>query len=190
LAINKEEILGLLDGVYPAAFVPFRAYGIYVFRFFKNYDWRYVIIDERLPCRDAWDGPKLVFCRCGNLNEFWGPLIEKAYAKLHKTYQSLISGHTDDGLSDMTGLVCERTDVRIAKRRPTDSDLAIHYKKLWEKVFGLYKEGSMSGTSIKGAPGEMVKTKYGRKSGLLAGHAYSIISTYFLYRKFKFDRCF
>ena len=36
------------------------------------------------------------------------PLIEKAYAKLHGCYQTLISGFIDDGLADLTALVCEK----------------------------------------------------------------------------------
>ena len=39
-----------------------------------------------------------------NPNEFWVPLIEKAYAKIHNCYEALISGFIDDGLSDMTAL--------------------------------------------------------------------------------------
>ena len=39
------------------------------------------------------------------------PLIEKAYAKIHGCYQTLISGWIDDGLSDMTALVCEKKTI-------------------------------------------------------------------------------
>jgi len=38
----------------------------------------------------------------------WVPLIEKAYAKLHGCYESLISGFIDDALSDLTGFVAEK----------------------------------------------------------------------------------
>jgi hypothetical protein len=43
------------------------------------------------------------------------PLIEKAYAKIHGCYQSLISGFLDDGLSDMTGQVSEKLTIQNPK---------------------------------------------------------------------------
>jgi len=78
---------------------------MYVFRFFKNYQWRYVIIDDRLPCyKRGYGEPELVYGKCRAQNEFWVPLIEKAYAKIHNCYEALISGFIDDGLTDMTAL--------------------------------------------------------------------------------------
>ena len=41
----------------------------------------------------------------------WVPLIEKAYAKLHGCYESLISGFIDDALSDLTGFVAEKLQL-------------------------------------------------------------------------------
>jgi len=41
---------------------------------------------------------KLVFSNCKNPQEFWAPLIEKAYAKLHNCYQALNSGYVDNAL--------------------------------------------------------------------------------------------
>lgn len=96
----------MTEGVYPPIFTAYQKYGVYVFRFFKDFCWRYVIVDDLLPCYKANNTP--VFGRCKNLTELWVPLIEKAYAKLHGCYQSLISGYIDDGLSDLTGFVAEK----------------------------------------------------------------------------------
>lgn len=38
------------QGIFPPMFQVFSQYGIYVMKFFKKYKWRYVIIDDRLPC--------------------------------------------------------------------------------------------------------------------------------------------
>lgn len=39
-------------GVYPPSFQFLRKYGIYVMRFYKNFGWRYVMIDDRLAFKD------------------------------------------------------------------------------------------------------------------------------------------
>jgi hypothetical protein len=36
--------------VYPPIFHIYRKRGLYVFKFFKEFDWRYVIVDDRIPC--------------------------------------------------------------------------------------------------------------------------------------------
>jgi hypothetical protein len=99
----------LSKGVYPPLFHMYRKKGIYVLRFFKDFKWRYVIIDDRLPCGTNNGQP--VFGKCKQIHELWVPLIEKAYAKLHGCYETLISGFIDDGLTDMTGLVAEKIQM-------------------------------------------------------------------------------
>lgn len=80
-------------GIYPPMFHWLRKYGIYVLRFQKDYEWKYVIVDDFFPSRVfSYKSPELIMASCRNKNEFWVPFIEKAYAKLHGSYQSLISG--------------------------------------------------------------------------------------------------
>jgi hypothetical protein len=44
-------------------------------------------------------------------NEFWVPIIEKAYAKVHGSYEAIESGNICDGLVDLTGEVSEAVDI-------------------------------------------------------------------------------
>ena len=104
--VDNKLAFGLSKGVYPPIFHFYRKKGIYVMRFFKEFKWRYVIIDDRLPCSKTNRIP--VFGKCTNLHELWVPLIEKAYAKIHGCYETLISGFIDDALTDLTGLVAEK----------------------------------------------------------------------------------
>ena len=110
--INQETACGISKGVYPPIFHPFARFGLYVFRFFKNAGWKWVIIDDRLPIRNQ-EGFKKDYCfaKCTNKNELWVPLIEKAYAKLHGCYESLQGGVIDDGLVDLTGLVAQKSKI-------------------------------------------------------------------------------
>ena len=63
--IDNHEAEAMTSGVYPPMFHYLRKYGMYVFRFYKNNSWRYVIIDDRLPCYKKDYGNKdLVFGRC------------------------------------------------------------------------------------------------------------------------------
>ena len=84
--IDEEEIKMMSEGIYPPIFHSFSTKGIFCFRFYKNFQWRYVLIDDRLPCYSVYNEnqtKKLIFAHCRLSNEFWVPLIEKAYAKLH-----------------------------------------------------------------------------------------------------------
>ena len=50
-------------------------------------------------------GEGLHFARSGTEGETWVPLIEKAYAKLHGSYESLDGGFSSEAVEDLTGYV-------------------------------------------------------------------------------------
>ena len=50
--IDADEFRGMTSGLWPPMFHFLVYYGIYVIRFFKNYKWRYILIDDRLPCKE------------------------------------------------------------------------------------------------------------------------------------------
>jgi hypothetical protein len=171
MEITDEEAMGMTKGLYPPMFHYLRKYGIYVIRFFKNYAWRYVIIDDRLPCYGAdTEEPQLVFAKCKDRREYWVPLIEKAYAKLHHCYMALISGFIDDGLNDMTGLVSEK--LRLKNKQ---GQFSIDKEMFWDVLVENRKNNTLMGCSITGQEIEHEVTIDGEKTGLLANHAYSIL---------------
>ena len=198
--IDEEEIKMMSEGIYPPIFHSFASKGIYCFRFFKNFKWRYVLIDDRLPCHAVYNQnqtKKLVFAHCRQDNEFWVPLIEKAYAKIHGSYYALVSGCIDDGLVDMTGLVSKKIlkDNSILSN-PTKIDglwnLLMNYSSLQfsnelftqagKKVTSKYytRNKSMMGCSVdpNGRNKEMEVSMQGHKIGIIAGHAYSILDAF------------
>jgi len=180
--ISNLEAAGMTCGVYPPMFHYLRKHGMYVFRFFKNYSWIYVIIDDRLPCyKRSYGDPEIVFGRCRSQNEFWVPLIEKAYAKLHNCYESLISGFIDDGLTDMTALA----QTKIIFKKKGSSKIKFAKKKneealplLWKVIKKGREQHNMMGCSAFGGGTEMEMTIDDVPCGILAGHAYSIIDAF------------
>ena len=96
MIIDKEIASLLSSGVYPPIFHKYRQIGLYVIRLFKDFNWIYVIIDERIIVDKKTGKP--VFGHCLDQHELWVALIEKAYAKMHGCYENLISGYVDEGL--------------------------------------------------------------------------------------------
>ena len=134
---------------------------------------------------------------CRQDNEFWVPLIEKAYAKIHGSYYALASGCIDDGLVDMTGLVSKKIlkDNTLLSNSSKIEELwtmlknysSLKFdKELWtqsgKKVTSKYytRNKSMMGCSVdsKGNTVEMEVILHNRHTGVLAGHAYSILDVF------------
>ncbi|KAM9316577.1 calpain-10 [Gastrophryne carolinensis] len=78
--------------------------GRFTCRFWRFGRWVEVTIDDCLPCL----GHKLCFSHCHDQAAFWLPLLEKAYAKLHGSYDVLWAGQVVDALIDLTGGLVER----------------------------------------------------------------------------------
>ena len=74
------------------------AYGVYAVKIFKNGEWKEVVIDDYIPCFNGVPH----FSRA-NGNELWVILIEKAWAKLHGSYERIEAGFAEHVFHDLTG---------------------------------------------------------------------------------------
>ncbi|NXQ17840.1 CAN9 protein, partial [Peucedramus taeniatus] len=123
---------------------------------FWQHEWLDVVIGDQLP---TFKG-RLVFLHSAELNEFWSALLEKAYAKLNGSYESLKGGSTIEALEDFTGGIGEMYDVKVAPD---------NFYEILEKAL---KRCSMVGCSIDTS--SAAKSEARTPFGLVKGRAYSM----------------
>ncbi|XP_013396844.2 calpain-B-like [Lingula anatina] len=140
-------------------------HGIVWFRFWRFGKWYNVCVDDRLPTKNG----KLFYGSCDDSEEFWVPLLEKAYAKLHGSYEALCGGHTMNALLDLTGGLGEKYEVALK---------AEEYQKLFLKILHAHRSGAFICAS-KRVQGQG-QTEEVDKEGLVSGHAYTITNVVIL----------
>lgn len=134
------------------------------FQFWLYGQWVSVVVDDRLPFFAT--EKKLVFCSNKEQpNEFWGSLLEKAYAKVYGSYENLESGQTYDALIDMSGGIQESIELQNMTRKERN--------QLWSTLFTSFKRKSMIACSIN--PDPEIKEAH-LENGLIKGHAFTITS--------------
>eukprot|EP01113_Clastostelium_recurvatum_P012032 TRINITY_DN1619_c0_g1_i9.p1 TRINITY_DN1619_c0_g1~~TRINITY_DN1619_c0_g1_i9.p1 ORF type:complete len:881 (+),score=169.87 TRINITY_DN1619_c0_g1_i9:70-2712(+) len=136
--------------------------GRYKIRFYKNGEWKIVEIDDRIPVDSS---NRLVYASCKDPTEFWVPLVEKAYAKLHGSFDAIESGTISEGLKDLTGEAVE--ELHIDRADPSSYSVA-----LFDKLEGFIKESFLLGCTMQK---EGTKAETEAPTGLLYNHAYSVI---------------
>lgn len=136
--------------------------GIYTVRFCIQGEWVPVVVDDWIPCESPG---KPAFATSKKGNELWVSILEKAYAKLHGSYEALEGGLVQDALVDLTGGAGEEIDMRSAQAQ---IDLASG--RLWSQLLRFKQEGFLLGAGSPSGSDVHISS-----SGIVQGHAYSLL---------------
>uniref|UniRef100_A0A1B6E2A2 Uncharacterized protein n=1 Tax=Clastoptera arizonana TaxID=38151 RepID=A0A1B6E2A2_9HEMI len=104
--------------------------GMFRFQFWRYGVWTQVVVDDLLPTVDN----VLLTTQAGSENEFWAPLLEKAYAKLYGSYDALREGHLSDALVDFTGGVSEVVDIDAGEYSVNQDKRSALFDKLLKEI--------------------------------------------------------
>ncbi|KAK4409252.1 Calpain-type cysteine protease DEK1 [Sesamum angolense] len=136
--------------------------GIYTVRFCIQGEWVPVVVDDWIPCESPG---KPAFATSRKGNELWVSILEKAYAKLHGSYEALEGGLVQDALVDLTGGAGEEIDMRSAQ-----SQIDLASGRLWSQLLRFKQEGFLLGAGSPSGSDVHVSS-----CGIVQGHAYSIL---------------
>jgi len=78
--------------------------GIYGFQFYVLGVPTTITIDDHMPLDSSGNA---VFAKVSDDGALWGPLLEKAFAKLHGNYEAIISGDPAYSIDVLTGAPAE-----------------------------------------------------------------------------------
>ncbi|XP_072405615.1 calpain-9-like isoform X1 [Chiloscyllium punctatum] len=126
--------------------------GCFRFKFWQYGQWVEVVVDDQLPTINN----KLAFLYSKDNNEFWSPLLEKAYAKMKGSYESLYIGYPLEAMVDLTG------------GAPESFQISEMPKDLWKFLRKLLEKGSIICCAKPGPVGVL------NEQGIVTGHAYSV----------------
>ena len=101
-------------------------------KLFLNGHWEEITLDTLVPCYEKSSGEKHFAFAHHFEGELYACFLEKACAKAYGSYASLIGGHVDEALMDLTALPVE--EINLLPRNPSDVPFdAAQIVQHWEK---------------------------------------------------------
>eukprot|EP01080_Neovahlkampfia_damariscottae_P001745 gene1745-514_t len=140
----------------------FGEFGVYACRFYKN-GWKTVIVDDYIPC-NAYTGYP-IYSQNLNHSEIWVSILEKAYAKLHGSYENIDTGFINDGMLDLTGGTCD-TLILMSRKDEKQKNY------VWSKMQESFDTG-LALMGVLNVPDDPEKKT--SDHGIVGNHAYSVL---------------
>jgi len=128
--------------------------GIYAIKMYALMTEIVVTIDDRIPVWKNGNNWRTAYAQVGADGSLWGPLLEKAFADYHGTYEAIVGGWPMVALNTLAGAPgesCGHTNECA--------------EDLWERLQALPENAMVQST-----------TRFGWK-GIVGGHAYTLLQT-------------
>eukprot|EP01062_Namystynia_karyoxenos_P069323 TRINITY_DN64837_c0_g1_i1.p1 TRINITY_DN64837_c0_g1~~TRINITY_DN64837_c0_g1_i1.p1 ORF type:complete len:1591 (+),score=580.01 TRINITY_DN64837_c0_g1_i1:76-4848(+) len=141
-------------------------YGFYQVRIFKFGEWQVVTVDDMIPV-DASN--QFVFAASPDSDELWPAILEKAYAKMHGSYEALEgAGDAAHALQDFTAGQVDRMDlISEAAKELLRSGV------LWERLRAALRNRWLVGVQLLTSRGTRHDEKRGM--GIQPEHLYGVL---------------
>jgi len=152
--------------------------GLYGVKFFINGQWNTVLVDDRLPCIFEGSQWKPIFAglkghskQKDKVKELWPMIFEKAWSKLHMSYEATAAGDTADATNYLTGGFITKIEIES----PSLAD--VHYAQdRWEELFKIMNPANDDARVFCSCNARYdANEKDLADKGLVSGHAYSIL---------------
>ena len=161
-------------------FVPsaYNEYGIYQIRLFYNGKWQEIIVDDLIAmCVSSKIESKTrsnlapLFARSVDVEELWVMLLEKAYAKLHNSYEAIEGAHSiREAFEHLTGGWSDAVELKPYAEGKEDPYLFFSSLVEWKKSRHLMATSTASDNDLDFEHGLMPND-----DGIVPKHAYSIL---------------
>ena len=150
--------------------------GVFRLRLCRNGWWEWITIDSYFPVDGALTGrPTLKFGSNKVATEFWVAVLEKAYARIYGSYESIVGGWPPDAVEDLTG--CQSHTISCDKLAAAElhRTLAAAFER--QCLVTTYTKGKDTSDYVKGnhSNEEQQYAAYCKGLGIVPGHAYSVL---------------
>jgi len=151
--------------------------GVYEVQCYKNGQQTRVIVDDLIPCHPSTGKPCYAHVNVDDkgdeVHELWVALLEKAWAKLHGSYEHIEGGVPYRALMDLLGVAGKQYNIR--GQQPSGFATKDSFFR------SLQKFDQAGYLMVAGTRGVDNLTKGGGKApedGLVPGHAYTLLSVH------------
>ncbi|KAG2392806.1 hypothetical protein C9374_011531 [Naegleria lovaniensis] len=168
-----------------ALFIPsaYNEYGIYQIRLFYNGMWREIMIDDYVPMivsnkieSKTRSNFAPLFARSIDIEELWVILLEKAYAKLHGSYEAIEGAHSiREAFEHLTGGWSDAIDLTPYSEGKKDTTELFNSMLEWKKCRHLMATSTASDSDF-----DFENTLIPNEHGIVPKHAYSILDVRFI----------